>query len=166
MRRRRIELAALLLVSAAIAASGAGGHRGPSGRIEADAGFLRMRIVTEALDWRGSPYRYGGHSRSGVDCSGFVNAVLKAAGVQGELPRKSSGFATFGEAVDGALEPGDILLFGTAKGVNHVGIALSPDSFIHAMSEGLRTGVVISSLDDGTWQSRFLGARRIGEGTR
>ena len=166
MRRRRIELAVLLLVSAAIAASGAGGHAGPSGKAEADAGFLRMGIVTEALGWRGSPYRYGGRSKRGVDCSGFVNAVLRAAGVSGELPRKSSGFASFGEPVDGDLEPGDILLFGTEKGVNHVGIALSEDSFIHAMSEGSRTGVVISSLDDGTWQSRFLGARRIGEGTR
>jgi len=166
MRRRRIELAALLVVSAAIAASGAGGHAGAAAALETDSGLLRMRIVTEALGWRGTPYRYGGHARSGIDCSGFVNAVLKAAGVAGELPRKSSGFAAFGEAVDGGLEPGDILLFGTAKGVNHVGIALSPDSFIHAMSEGARTGVVISSLDDGTWQSRFLGARRIGEGKR
>lgn len=166
MRRRRIELAALLLLSAAIAASGSGRHAGSAGAAETDSGLLSMRIVTEALGWRGSPYRYGGRSRSGVDCSGFVNAVLMAAGVPGELPRKSSGFAAFGVPVDGALEPGDILLFGTAKGVDHVGIALSPESFIHAMSEGRRTGVVISSLDDGTWQSRFLGARRMGEGAR
>lgn len=164
MRRRRIELAVLLLLATGIAASGIAKRGDING--ETDKGLLRMRVVAEALDWKGSPYRFGGHSRSGVDCSGFVNAVLAAAGVGGPLPRKSSGFAAFGDPVDGAIEPGDILLFGTARGINHVGIALSEDSFIHAMSEGLRTGVVISSLEEGSWQSRFLGARRIQEEQR
>lgn len=90
--------------------------------------------------------------------------MLSAAEVPGELPRKSSSFASFGTAVDGGIEPGDILVFGTSRSVDHVGIALSSDSFIHAASEGARTGVIISSLDEGTWQSRLVCARRIGEG--
>ncbi|MFZ3110806.1 MAG: hypothetical protein WA234_09000 [Rectinemataceae bacterium] len=43
----------------------------------------------------------------------------------------------------------------------HVGLALSADTFIHASSEGSRTGVIISSIHEGSWAKRLAGARRI-----
>jgi cell wall-associated NlpC family hydrolase len=125
-----------------------------------------MRIVADALSWQGVPYLYGGIDRTGVDCSGFVHEVLVDAEAPGVLPRKSSAFASFGEAVDlssGDIEPGDILLFGRENTISHVGIALSSDAFIHAASSGPRTGVIISRLEDESWRACLLGARRPGE---
>ena len=64
----------------------------------------------------------------------------------------------------GGIRPGDILLFGAGARIAHVGIALSADSFIHAASEGPRTGVIISSLDESSWREDLVTARRIKEG--
>jgi probable lipoprotein NlpC len=120
-----------------------------------------MRVVAEALAWRGAPYRFGGHTKRGVDCSGFVHEVLAAAEAPGSLPRRSSDFLAFGSGVEGEVEPGDILLFGSEDAVDHVAIALSRDSFIHAASTGPRTGVIISSLAEESWKARLVSARRI-----
>lgn len=118
-------------------------------------------LIAEALSWLGTPYLYGGFSRSGVDCSGFLGSVLAAAMTgSGPYPRKSDEYASFGLRTD-QIEPGDILLFALDGDVYHVGLALSADTFIHAASEGVRTGVIISSIYEGNWAKRLAGARRI-----
>jgi probable lipoprotein NlpC len=158
-RLRRIEFASLLVLAFGLTAT-APAHEGRA-ESQAGPGATRMKVVAQALSWRGAPYRFGGHTRKGVDCSGFVHEVLVAAGVPGPLPRKSSSFQGFGEEVGGGVEPGDILLFAGSGSVDHVGIALSDEAFIHAASEGPRTGVIVSSLEEETWKSRFVAARRI-----
>lgn len=129
-----------------------------------EAGSLSLRVVASALAWLGVPYRYGGDSRAGVDCSGFVCAVLETAEPGKTYPDRSSAFADFGEAARGDIRPGDILLFGADTKIDHVGIALSDDSFIHAASRGPRTGVIISRLDESSWREDLVAARRIKEG--
>ncbi len=121
-----------------------------------------IAFIAEAVDWIGTPYRYGGRGSDGVDCSGFVRAVLIAAG-QSDVPVSSRGFADYGEKVEGDIVPGDILLFAHGGIIDHVGIAVSSDSFIHSASVGTRTGVIISSLSENYWKSSFIGARRLGE---
>lgn len=122
-----------------------------------------MAVVAEALSWLGVPYRFGGESKAGVDCSGFVSEVLKASGICAEPPRKSADYARFGTVVEGKVAPGDILVFGHGGKTDHVGIALSEDAFVHAASEGPRRGVVISSLSEPAWSGKLLAARRIGK---
>jgi cell wall-associated NlpC family hydrolase len=118
-------------------------------------------LIAEALDWLGTPYMVGGFSRSGVDCSGFLYKILRTAMPElAPFPRKSEDYARFG-AETAAIEPGDILLFAEDEAIYHVGLALSATTFIHAASEGARTGVIISSLDEGNWRARLYGARRI-----
>lgn len=133
-------------------------------RPEEGQGAVSLRIVGEALAWLGVPYRYGGHGRNGVDCSGFVGAVLESAYPGASLPGRSSAYAGFGEEARGEIQPGDILLFGAGARIAHVGIALSADAFIHAASQGPRTGVIISSLDESSWREDLVAARRIKEG--
>jgi len=123
-------------------------------------GERTIALIAEAVNWLGTPYRYGGRGSGGVDCSGFVRAVLIAMG-ETDVPASSRGFAGYGDEVQGDIEPGDILLFAHGGIIDHVGIAVSPDSFIHAASVGPRTGVIVSNLSENYWKSSFAGARRL-----
>jgi len=120
-----------------------------------------LALIAEALAWLGTPYRLGGFSKAGVDCSGFLYNVLKSAAPElGPFPRRSDEYAGFGAKTED-IQPGDILLFSREGGIYHVGIALSESSFIHSASEGGRTGVIISSLYEGNWRRRLYGVRRL-----
>jgi probable lipoprotein NlpC len=123
-------------------------------------------LIAQALSWLGTPYRLGGMSRSGVDCSGFLYNIIGAAyGKMALLPRRSEDFAYFGFPLPqgSSIEPGDILLFAREGRVYHVGLSLGGTSFIHAASEGSRTGVIISYLWEGGWGKAFHSARRLWE---
>ncbi len=143
----------------------ASGSSGSSHRDGPDSlGESSMRLVAEALSWRSVPYLLGGHGKDGADCSGFVSEALLRAEVGGSIPRSSAAFAQWGQKAAGGARPGDILVFGDGKTASHVGIALSVDRFIHAASEGPRTGVIISDLDESTWRPRLMAVRRPGKG--
>ena len=121
----------------------------------------QIHLIAYALSWLGVPYRLGGFSSSGVDCSGFLNRIIAQCFPSlGYIPRKSDEFSGFGEIVD-KIAPGDILLFSSEGSIYHVGLALSSTTFIHSASIGERTGVIISSIWDGTWNARLCGVRRI-----
>lgn len=124
---------------------------------------MRLAIVPAALGYLGAPYRYGGFSADGIDCSGLVYRALAAAAPElGPFPRSSPGYARFGVAVEGKPEPGDLLIFAHDGVIYHVGIAVSADRFIHSASEGGHTGVIISSLREGHWSARLAAVRRLG----
>ncbi|GGM07655.1 C40 family peptidase [Deinococcus aerophilus] len=119
-------------------------------------------------DWRSAalamldtPYVYGGTTRAGLDCSGFVLQVFTPLGVR--LPRVSADQARTGLPVEaGQLQPGDLLFFDTeGRGrVSHVGIYLGDDTFVSANS--YRGKVSIDALmTDRYWAPRYLGARRV-----
>ncbi len=107
-------------------------------------------ILAYAKNFLGVPYRYGGSSPSGFDCSGFVKYVYAYFGVN--LPRTSYSQMYSGYAVNtSALEPGDLLFF---RGGGHVGIYAGNNTYIHAPQTG-RT-VSIDPLD-----RTVIAARRI-----
>lgn len=114
-----------------------------------------------ALAMLGTPYVYGGTSRRGLDCSGFVLQVFTPLGVK--LPRVSADQARAGVAVStNDLQPGDLLFFDTVGGgkVTHVGIYLGNDTFVNANS--YRGVVTVDHLgSDKYWATRFLSARRV-----
>jgi hypothetical protein len=123
-------------------------------------GAARKKIVETALSFKGVPYVYGAESPSAFDCSGFVQYVYENA-ADISVPRNSRGQYAGGSPVDlKAAKPGDILVFDTAGGSpSHVAIYMGSGSMIHAASDGPKTGVIVSSLDDSYFGPRFIGAR-------
>lgn len=111
------------------------------------------------MSLKGTPYKYGGRSTKGFDCSGFTSYVFeKAAGIT--LPRTSGGQASAGTPVSKAnLEPGDLVYFNTnGKSISHVGIYVGGDNFIHASST---KGITVTSLNDTYYKTRYRGATRV-----
>jgi cell wall-associated NlpC family hydrolase len=110
--------------------------------------------------WLGTPYQFGGQSKKGVDCSGFVQLVIRAyKGVQ--LPRNSGEAFKQGSSVSKSnLEPGDVLYFGSFWGIDHAGVWLGKGRFVHSATS---RGVMITELAaDPYWSDRFRGGRRYG----
>ncbi|MEX0606273.1 MAG: C40 family peptidase [Marinobacter sp.] len=110
--------------------------------------------------YEGSPYRYGGMTADGFDCSGFIlTAYREALGQQ--LPRTTSQMLAAGRAVRlDQIKPGDLVFFRIDGKEQHAGIYMGGIRFIHASSS---VGVTESSLSSHYWQNRFTRARRFRE---
>jgi len=119
---------------------------------------LDAKVTHTALRYIGVPYAWGGTSYSGVDCSGFVQAVFEHNGI--DLPRTADGQFDTGRPVRSAdLEPGDLVFFQTyAPGASHVGIYLGSGRFVHASSSD---GVRVDALATEYYAERYIGARRL-----
>lgn len=121
-------------------------------------------ILKDAEKYIGTPYKFGGNTSSGFDCSGFTVKVFEENNKQ--LPRRSSDQAEAGKKIDiTEVKPGDLLFFATAGGsrVSHVGIVHDIGSdgeikFIHASTS---KGVMISSLNEKYWNKAYLHAQRV-----
>jgi len=115
-------------------------------------------IVDRALSLQGTPYVFGGTTRSGLDCSGFTKYVFASFGIS--LPRTS--FAQYSSGVpvgQNDLQQGDLVFFSTyAKGASHVGIYIGGGRFVQASNPN--SGVKVSSLSESYYSSCYLGARR------
>jgi cell wall-associated NlpC family hydrolase len=99
---------------------------------------VRSSIIATARGWLGTPYRWGGTTRAGVDCSGFVQNVYAAHGIK--LPRVSAAQAGAGRHVSAAkAQPADLVFFGVPA--HHVGIVLGGGNMIHAPKPGGRVRV-------------------------
>jgi cell wall-associated NlpC family hydrolase len=111
-----------------------------------------------ALSLRGAPYRNGGATPEGFDCSGFVQYVFARHGLT--MPRETREQFHVGRAVRrDQLAPGDLVFFTTAApGASHVGIVIDRDQFVHAPST--RGVVRVERLSASYWDRRFIGARR------
>ncbi|MCL2572499.1 MAG: C40 family peptidase [Defluviitaleaceae bacterium] len=118
-------------------------------------------IIARAINYLGTPYRWGGTGPSGFDCSGFVIYVLSPFGVN--LPRRSRDMASSGAHVARSdVMPGDLLFFATAGGrtVSHVGMYIGGGQFIHS-SSSRSGGVIISNLHSAYYTRTFVTARRV-----
>lgn len=120
-------------------------------------------ILTEAQTYLGTPYRYGGMTRNGIDCSAFVLSVFgAAAGLS--LPRVAASQSQEGERVEKEnLQKGDLIFFSHGRRISHVGIveSVSEDGevkFIHAATS---KGVMVSSLNDSYWGPKYRFGKRI-----
>lgn len=119
------------------------------------------RILREAERWKGTPYSYGGKTRKGTDCSGFVMTVyLEAAGIK--LPRNSAEQQAFCQHIDKKkLRPADLVFFSTSKRggrVSHVGIYTGDGRFIHASTS---RGVIYSRLDEDYYVRHYHSSGRV-----
>jgi cell wall-associated NlpC family hydrolase len=114
-----------------------------------------------AGDWLGTPYRTGGETRAGADCSGFVKTLYRE--LPGfNLPRTTALQWQQGRPVSpDQLRSGDLVFFSGGEagdGVNHVGVIIGPGEFAHASTS---RGVRFDSYDRGYWQKRWMGSRRF-----
>lgn len=121
-------------------------------------------ILTEAKTYLGTPYRYGGMTRNGIDCSAFVLSVFGAvAGVN--LPRIAASQAQEGEKVAKEdLQKGDLIFFSQGKGrISHVAIVenVTEDGEVQFIHAATSKGVSISSLNSSYWGPKFRFAKRI-----
>jgi len=117
-------------------------------------------IIERALTYLGTPYRWGGMSPSGFDCSGFVNYLFNPHGIS--LSRRSVDMANNGVHVDrDDIIPGDLLFFATAGGrrVSHVALYIGNGQIVHATT--FSTGVMINNLSDPYYIRTFVTARRV-----
>jgi cell wall-associated NlpC family hydrolase len=113
----------------------------------------------ESFKWLGTPYLYGGSSRSGIDCSAFAVEIYRTVGGM-QLPRTSQQQFLLGQPVHPAdLKAGDLVFFRDNNDqIAHVGISLGGVDFIHASS---RNGVIVSSLKETWYAEHVCGGKRI-----
>ncbi len=124
-----------------------------------DASF-QTRLAEQIEAYLGVPYRWGGRSRDGMDCSGFVTVVYEnALGLT--LPHRARTMYDLGRLVEPSeLQYGDLVFFEKIEnyGVSHVGIYVGDGQFAHASTT---RGVILSRLNEPYYRERFVGARRV-----
>ncbi|HSI73629.1 MAG TPA: NlpC/P60 family protein, partial [Fimbriimonas sp.] len=111
----------------------------PGAPFDTPQSLAQRKLLEVAQGWLGVPYRWGGNTKSGVDCSGFVTAVFRELGIN--LPRHSQdiGRARFGKVVKGELHFGDVLVFQAPK---HVAIYIGNGQTIESKSGGVGISTV------------------------
>ena len=117
------------------------------------------RLVSRAMKYLGTPYRYGGTSPGGFDCSGFVYYLYGAVFGQ-RIPRMPHDMAREGTPVARAdLKRGDLVLFGYRGTYTHIGIYAGNGQFVHATHRG--SPVQVSPLDGDYYRERYMTAVRL-----
>ena len=133
---------------------------GIAGHTERASAASPDRIISSAKSLIGVPYRWGGTTTSGFDCSGFIRYVFAKEKVS--LPRTANEMYRMGKPVSrSALRNGDIVFFKTARyaPVTHAGVYIGNGKFIHSSSS---KGVSISNVNDRYyWGQRYVGAKRL-----
>ena len=133
-------------------------------RYSGSASATVREILKDAEKYLGAPYRPGGNTPAGFDCSGFTVKVFAESDLK--LPRRSADQALVGDKIEiRSVRPGDLLFFATSGPgrVSHVGIVhhIGNDGevkFIHASTS---KGVIISSLNETYWNKNYLHATRV-----
>ncbi len=124
---------------------------------------MRSNVVKEAKKYIGCTYKLGGIGPDSFDCSGLIYTVMRdAAGMQ--MPRTAKALYSAAKVIQQSqLEPGDFVFFKTAGDgqISHVGIYIGRNQFIHAVSDGSNTGVIVSSLKEKYWSGCYAGAGQM-----
>lgn len=161
----RFRIALRLLASGLLALSSAGCFQSTtlpetpasSAEVPATSDPTRSRIIFTALQMVGVPYRFGGATPQGFDCSGLVQYAYRNAGIS--VPRTSREQLRVSSPV--TLErasPGDLLFFQSTDN-SHVGIYLGDGRFVHAPATGYN--VSISSFDEPYYRRNFVRAGKM-----
>ncbi|WBX76202.1 C40 family peptidase [Tenacibaculum ovolyticum] len=145
------------------------GYKKPKKQIEQPSNSTNKptiadKIVWTAVTYKGVPYKFGGMTKRGMDCSGLIYTSFKQRNVS--IPRSSREmYAKSYEISLNKVKRGDLLFFKTSRkrgGVNHVGLVTSVKNkdirFIHSTSS---KGVMVTSLHTYYWKKAFVRAKRI-----
>lgn len=119
------------------------------------------KLYLEAAQWMGTPYRGGGSTKRGTDCSGLTTQIYKKV-YHTKLPRTTGGQKQESRKVTRrALREGDLVFFtsrNSGRKVAHVGIYLKNDKFIHASTS---RGVIVSHLDETYYRKHWIQGGRV-----
>lgn len=115
-------------------------------------------VVATAKKYLGVPYKFGGDTPKGFDCSGYLQYIFAQNGMK--IPRTADEQYKIGTSLSQSqLKTGDLVFFTTyEKGPSHCGLYLGDGKFIHASSS---KGIHIDELSDAYWKPRYIGAKRI-----
>ncbi|MFC0263074.1 C40 family peptidase [Fontibacter flavus] len=122
------------------------------------------KVISTARSYRGTPYRYGGTTRAGIDCSALIFHAYGSVGIN--MPRTSESQSKVGKSVSGGkLQKGDLVFFATGrrkKQVTHSGIVTEVSNkgvfFIHSSTS---LGVTEDNLGNSYWKKAFLFGKRV-----
>ena len=125
---------------------------------------IASNITNEALRYKGTPYKFGGTTKRGMDCSGLIYTAFQKEDIS--LPRTSRAMSLQGIRLSlKDLSEGDLLFFETNKNkkvINHVGLVIGFNDddvlFIHSTSS---RGVIVSNFSERYWRDAFVMARRV-----
>jgi murein DD-endopeptidase / murein LD-carboxypeptidase len=117
-----------------------------------------MKLFNFVYDWIGTPYRYAGSSKKGIDCSGFTKQLYSQV-FNLDIKRNSRDiFSMVSPVKKDELKEGDLVFFKIrSRSISHIGIYLGNDRFAHASSRG----VAVSSLDDAYYSRYFYKGGRM-----
>ena len=117
---------------------------------------LGQQVVDLALTFMGTPYRWGGTTPKGFDCSGFTRYVMQQFGIS--LERTAAQQYGCGVAVSKEeLRKGDLVFFGSGRYIDHVGIYIGNGEFVHSAN----SGVTVTALSSAYYANRYVGARSV-----
>lgn len=129
------------------------------GTVEEIDNIIVQNYLMDAFhNWEGVKYKWGGDSKSGIDCSALTRRIYRQV-FSFELPRVSTSQITRGRKVERKdLKPGDILYFRPENRTNHTAVYVGNSLFINASTS---KGVVLSSLDNSYWNKYFKFGVRV-----
>lgn len=123
-----------------------------------DASLLLLH--NEYQKWENTPFRLGGTGKSGIDCSALVQNIYQDS-FNIQLPRTTSTQVLKGTQIHkNKLQIADLVFFKTGVSTRHVGIYIGDNQFLHASTS---KGVIVSSLDNVYWRSKYWQSRRISQ---
>lgn len=119
---------------------------------------LYKQLLAHYKKWKGTPYKYGGNSKRGVDCSAYVqNAYRNALNIK--IPRTTKLQSQVGQEISMVdLQIGDLIFFKTGYKTRHVGIYIGGGDFIHASTS---KGVTISNLSNQYYINQLWKIQRV-----
>lgn len=127
-------------------------------KLRSQDGKIVRLLYSQYREWKWTPYRMGGLSKNGIDCSGFVYLTYRSLADR-KLPRTTRQQVKLGRAVAlQDLRAGDLLFFKTGWATRHVGIYIQDGKFLHASTN---KGVIISRLSEKYWRKAFWVAKRL-----
>lgn len=150
--------ASVWIVLALLLLGGCSSHSPAPAPVKKSSKPTLNKLYAQYEQWRGTPNRNGGLSKSGVDCSGLIYLTFKQQfGLA--LPRDTRGQSKAGSAINKSqLKAGDLLFFKTGPKIRHVGVYLEKGRFMHSSS---KIGVTISSVNDRYWKNHYWQSRRV-----
>lgn len=120
--------------------------------------LVKQQLLRQYREWQGTEYKIGGLNQQGVDCSGFVYLTFRSK-LGLEIPRTTELQLKVGSDIaQTELRSGDLIFFKTGLFTRHIGIYMENGQFMHASSS---RGVMLSSLNNQYWQSKYWLSRRL-----
>lgn len=146
-------------VDAGLTPSASTGEASSSNPSTSPSDAIAQRLWRVYQRYEGVPYRYGGTTPAGFDCSGFIITAYREGLNRSDLPRTTGQMLAQGTFVRrDQLRPGDLVFFRFGGKDSHAGIYLGDHRFVHSSSS---TGVTESSLASPYWRNRYSQARRF-----